>query len=139
LESGAGGLPVPEGMDARYRASYRRLLEMVKALWDAGVPIEAGTDALAGLALDRELELYVEAGIPAPDALRLATLGAAKILKHADARGSIVPGKLADLALVDGDPAVRISDLHRTVITVKGGTIYRAADLWREVGVKPVE
>src|SRR5262249_16066125 len=62
-----GGLTVPEGMDDRYRDSYRELMNMTRALYDAGVPIVAGTDDLAGFSLHRELEIYVEAGIPAPE------------------------------------------------------------------------
>jgi len=42
-------------------------------MYDAGIPILAGTDALAGLMLHRELELEVKAGIPAAKALQIAT------------------------------------------------------------------
>ena len=44
----AGGLPVPEGMDATYRASFARMLEMTKLLHDRGIRIVAGTEALLG-------------------------------------------------------------------------------------------
>ena len=50
-----GGLDVPEGMDQRYHESYGQMLKMTKALYDAGIPLVAGTDALAGFALHREL------------------------------------------------------------------------------------
>ena len=72
----------PADQMQRYRDSYRAMQNMVKALHDAGVTIVAGTDALAGFALHRELELYVEAGIPAPEVLRIATLGAAQVMKR---------------------------------------------------------
>jgi imidazolonepropionase-like amidohydrolase len=134
-----GGLPVPEGMDQRYRDSFRAMLRLVKALNDAGVTIEAGTDSFAGFALHRELELYTEAGIPAPEVLRIATLGAARVMGRADRLGSVAPGKLADLILVDGDPAARIGDVRRVVLTVKDGVVYDPAALYRAVGVKPVE
>ena len=61
-----GGLEPPPGEEATYPASYRKMLDLVAELYHAGVPIVAGTDAMAGFTLDRELELYVEAGIPAP-------------------------------------------------------------------------
>lgn len=77
-----GGLPVPEGKDARYRDSAKALLRMIKMLYDAGVPIVAGTDSMAGFALHRELELYNEAGIPASEVLKLATIGAARVMKR---------------------------------------------------------
>jgi imidazolonepropionase-like amidohydrolase len=116
-----GGLPVPDGMDQRYRDSFRNLLAMVKALYDAHVPIVAGTDAMAGYTLARELELYVEAGIPPAEVLRIATLGAAHVMKHDDQLGTIAPGKLADLDIVDGDPATNISDVRKVVTVIKDG------------------
>jgi imidazolonepropionase-like amidohydrolase len=134
-----GGLNPPADQVQRYRDSYRAMQNLVKALYDAGVTIVAGTDAMAGFTLHRELELYVDSGIPAPDALRIATLGAARVMKRDRDLGSVAPGKLADLILVDGDPAARISDIRRVVLTVKDGVVYDPAALWREVGVKPVE
>jgi cytosine/adenosine deaminase-related metal-dependent hydrolase len=121
-----GGLPVPDGMDQRFRDSFRNLLAMVKALYDAHVPIVAGTDAMAGYSLQRELELYVEAGIPPAEVLRIATLGAATVMKHDDQLGSIAPGKLADLDIIDGDPATNISDLRRVVTVIKDGKVFDA-------------
>jgi imidazolonepropionase-like amidohydrolase len=125
-----GGLPVPEGMDQLYRNSYRAMLEMVRRVFEAGIPIVAGTDALAGFALHRELELYVEAGIPAAEVLRIATLRAATIANRADQLGSIEPGKLADLILVDGDPTADISDIRKVVLTVKDGVLYKPEELY---------
>ena len=121
-----GGLPVPEGMDQRYRESLRNLLAMVKALYDAHVTIVAGTDAMAGYSLHRELELYADAGIPPAEVLRIATLGAATVMKHDDQLGTIAPGKLADLDIIDGDPAAHISDLRRVVTVIKDGKVFDA-------------
>jgi hypothetical protein len=135
--SAVGGLPVPAGMDDRYRKAFKACLAMVKALYDAGVPIVAGTDDVAGFSLHRELELYVAAGIPAPVALFDATLGPARIMGRDKDLGSIAPGKLADLILVDGDPAARISDIRRVVLTVKGGVVYDPAEIYKSMGVKP--
>jgi len=132
-----GGLPVPEGMDQLYRNSYRSMLEMVRRVYEAGIPIVAGTDALAGFTLHRELELYVEAGIPAAEVLRIATLQAATIANRADQLGSIEPGKLADLILVDGDPTTEISDIRNVALTVKGGVLYKPEELYPLVGVEP--
>src|SRR5204862_2384153 len=120
-----GGLPVPEGKDQTYRDSFANMVRLVRKLYDAGVPIVAGTDALAGFSLHRELELYVQAGIPAPEVLRLATLGAAEVMKHDREVGSLEPGKLADLAIVDGRPDERITDVERVVTVVRGGVIYQ--------------
>jgi hypothetical protein len=133
----AGGLPVPEGKDQLYRDSARALRNMVKLLYDSGVTLVAGTDGPAGFTLHRELELYVQAGIPASEVLRLATLGSARVLKQDRDLGSIAPGKLADLILVDGDPARNISDIRRTQLVIKDGAMFDPAALYRSVGVTP--
>jgi hypothetical protein len=134
-----GGLNPPADLVQRYRDSFRAMQNMVRALHDAGVTIVAGTDALAGFCYHRELELYVDAGIPAPDVLRIATLGAARVMKRDGERGSVAAGKLADMILVDGDPTRNISDIRRVVLTVKDGTVYDPAKLYAAIGVKPVE
>jgi len=133
----SGSLPVPAGKESLYRSSYRAMLRMVKAAYDAGIPIVAGTDDMAGFSLARELELYVEAGIPAPEALRIATLGGARAMKMDADFGSIEPGKAADLVLIDGNPAVRIADLRKAWLVVKGGVVYRPAEIDRVIGVEP--
>jgi imidazolonepropionase-like amidohydrolase len=51
--------------------------------------------------------------------------------------GSIAPGKLADLALVDGDPVGNISDVRKTALVVKDGVLYRPAELYSALGVEP--
>ena len=132
----SGGLNPPADQVQRYKDSYRTMQNLVKALYDAGVNIVAGTDAMAGFSLHRELELYVDSGIPAPDALRIATLGAARVMKRDGELGSIAPGKLADLILVDGDPASRISDIRKVSLTVKDGVAYDPAAIWSSVGVR---
>lgn len=132
-----GGLEVPAGLDQRYRDSFHQMLRMTKALYDAGIPIVAGTDALAGFSLHRELELYEQAGIPAAKALQLDTLGAAHVMKRDSELGSISAGKLADLVLVEGDPSMHISDIRRVITTVKDGVMYQNSALYEAIGVKP--
>ena len=133
-----GGLPVPDGMDQRYRDSFAAFKRMVKTMYDAGVPIVAGTDAMAGFAYHRELELYADAGIPAPEVLKIATIGPARIMKRDKDLGSIAAGKLADLIVVDGNPAERISDIRRVTLVMKDGVFYDPAAMYRSIGVAPV-
>jgi imidazolonepropionase-like amidohydrolase len=71
--------------------------------------------------------------------LQLATIGAARCMKHDTVIGSIAPGKLADMILVDGDPTVRISDIRRVVLVMKNGDIYDPARLDQAIGVKPLQ
>ena len=134
-----GGLPVPEGKDARYRASFRHMLDFTKLLYDSGVRIVAGTDGMAGYQLARELELYVDAGIPAPAVLQIATLGAARVMKHDKDLGSIEPGKYADLVIIDGNPAENIHDVRKPVTVISRGTIYDVAEVERAIGITPLK
>jgi cytosine/adenosine deaminase-related metal-dependent hydrolase len=133
----SGGLPVPKGMDARYRASFKHMLEFVGELHRSGVKIVAGTDGLAGFTLHRELELYTRAGIPNADVLRIATLVPAQILKRESDLGAIEPGKLADFIVVDGNPLTNISDIRRVVRVVKDGKWFLPEEIDRELGVSP--
>ncbi len=97
-------------LDAIYAAN-------ITALAKAGVPILAGTDSgnpatWYGISLHRELDLLVKAGLTPVQALNGATAATAKAFRLAD-RGRIAPGLKADLLLVDGDPTVTITDIHR--------------------------
>jgi hypothetical protein len=131
-----GGLPVDAEKDEKYVATFARVLAMVKMLHAKKVPIVAGTDSLAGLSLHRELELYVEAGIPAGDVLAIATIGSARVMKKDGEVGSIAKGKRADFVVIDGDPMARIQDLRKVVTTVRGGVSFSSPDLYEVVGVK---
>ena len=132
-----GGLQAPDGIDARYRESFAKMVALVGMLYKAGVPIEAGTDSLAGFALHRELELDAQAGIPPAEVLKLATLGAARIMQRGADLGSIAAGKLADVVLVNGDPAANISDVRKTALVVKDGVLYLPSELDAELGIRP--
>jgi imidazolonepropionase-like amidohydrolase len=134
----SGGLPVPDSLNQRYRDSYAAFLKMVKAMYDGGVTIVAGTDGFSGFALHRELELYAAAGIPNAEVLRIATIGAAKVTKRDKELGSIAPGKLADLIIVDGDPVQRMSDIRRVTYVMKDGRIYDPTAMYAAIGVRPI-
>lgn len=130
-----GGI-APAGMEARYQEAYARMIAFVGELFRAGVPIVAGTDDIAGFALHRELELYVKGGVPPAEVLKIATLGAARVMKREAAFGVIAPGRLADLFLVEGDPTARIEDVRRGVLVMKGGAIYEPKVLYEAIGVR---
>lgn len=130
-----GGVPAPGGKRDRFRAGYARFLRMVKLAWDRKIPIVAGTDSVAGLALSHELELYVQAGIPAPEVLSLATIGSARIMGHDKLSGSIAVGKHADVVLVDGDPTRDIATVRNTDLVVCRGVTYEPAELFAAVGM----
>jgi imidazolonepropionase-like amidohydrolase len=126
------GGPVDE---AAFRQRMQANGRVIKALYDAGVPIVAGSDTgLIGYGIDRELELYVQAGLPPMAAIQTATLGAARAMKLDHDSGSVEVGKRADLVLVEGDPLANISDLRRVVKVVRGGELYDSQALGRSVG-----
>lgn len=129
-----GGV-APAGMEEKYKDAYTKMIALVGELYKAGVTIVAGTDEPGGFSLHRELELYVKAGIPAADVLAMATVGPARVMKHADTRGTIAPGKLADLLLVDGDPTTHMEDIRKGVWVMKGGNLYRPEDLYAAIGI----
>jgi hypothetical protein len=133
----SSGLTPPQGMEQRYTQSFAKMVELVGLMYRAGIPIESGTDSMAGFALHRELELHVQAGIPAARVLQDATLNAARIMNMDRDLGSIAPGKLADLTLVDGDPVANISDVRKSALVVKDGIVFRPAELYSALGVEP--
>jgi len=133
----SGALPVPPGSQERYQQAFPQMLRLLKALYDAGVTIIPGTDSFAGYALHHELELYVRAGIPPAEVLRLATLTSAHVIGVDAQRGLIAPGKLADMILIDGDPTLRITDLDNVTDVFKGGRRYDPTAIEAALGIAP--
>jgi hypothetical protein len=119
-----------------YRASYQRMLELFGRLHAAGVPLVAGTDSLAGFMLHRELELYVRAGMPAGEALRIATENGARYAGVLADRGTVERGKRADLILVDGDPTRNISDIRNVSYVLKDGVGFSPAAIYEAIGIR---
>jgi imidazolonepropionase-like amidohydrolase len=111
------GQPEPQGL-ARKRASF-------KAALDAGVTILSGSDVGVFPHGDnaREIELMVDYGMPAIDALKSATSIAGSVL-HMDI-GTVKQGMLADLIAVEGNPVGDISSLRRVKFVMKGGTVQK--------------
>jgi imidazolonepropionase-like amidohydrolase len=133
----SGALEVPPDKKDAYREAFPAMLRLLKALHDAGVTIIPGTDALAGYMLHHELELYVRAGIPAPEVLRMATLTPSLVMGVNKDRGVITAGKLADMILVDGDPTKNIRDLGKLTTVIKAGNIYDPAAIEKALGISP--
>lgn len=100
----------------------------------AGVGILAGTDAsdepyvFAGSGLHDELVLLVRAGLSPLEALQTATLNPARYLEATDSLGTVAPGKLADLVLLDANPLEDIRNTKRIHAVVAGGRLIDAAE-----------
>jgi imidazolonepropionase-like amidohydrolase len=137
IRASTGGLEVTPQNDLVHRQSYQHLIDMVGLMYRSGVTVVAGTDDSPPFSLPRELELYTHAGIPPAEVLRIATLGAAKVMKRDDAYGRIAPGYAADLILIDGDPTRLITDVRRVRTVVRGDRWFEAGKLYEAVGIAP--
>ncbi len=133
----SGALAPPKGREAAYAQAFPSLLRLFKALNDGGITLIPGTDSLAGYSLLHELELDVRAGVPAAQVLRMATLTSAQVVGADGERGTVAPGKLADVILVDGDPLTHIEDLRKVAVVIKGGHVYDPAKIEAALGIAP--
>ncbi|WP_424921341.1 amidohydrolase family protein [Streptomyces sp. wa1] len=93
------------------------------AAHELGVPLAAGTDSSGGTVrpIGREVELMRAAGLPALDAIRTATTGAARLLGLERTVGRLARGFAGDAVLLDGDPLADVSVLTRPVRVVRAG------------------
>jgi imidazolonepropionase-like amidohydrolase len=98
---------------------------LVGALFRAGIPILAGSDAAdpsnVGSRLHEELVLLVEAGLPPLEALRAATRNAAEYLNLSGSLGAVQRGALADLVVLDANPLADIHNLRRISAVILDG------------------
>ena len=108
------------------KAAFATASKNVKALHDAGVQIAFGTDSganperIAGWAEHHELELMVQAGLSPMDAIVAATKTSAALIKAGD-RGTLEPGKRADLVVLAADPTADIRNTRQLVMVWHGG------------------
>jgi imidazolonepropionase-like amidohydrolase len=95
--------------------------------YKAGVKIAFGTDAGVyrhGLNW-KEFGYMIEAGMPAMETIKAATINAADLLGEKNRLGSIEPGKLADIIAVDGDPLKDPLVFGKVVFVMKDGVVYK--------------
>ncbi|MEQ9445597.1 MAG: amidohydrolase family protein [Rhodospirillaceae bacterium] len=97
------------------------IMKNVKALHEAGAILAMGTDRSMGPMPHQELKSIVAAGISPLEAIRMGTLNAAMYIGVEDDIGSIEPGKLADMLLLDADPTADINNTTMIDSVYKGG------------------
>jgi len=141
--------------EVAWKENYRLWMIFINEYKNRGGRVTAGSDSgfiyqLYGFAYVRELELLREAGFHPIEVIRSATLNGAEALGMADQIGSVHPGKLADLVIVEENPlkdlkvlygtgAIRLNENNEVVkvggvkYTVKDGIIYDAKKLLEDV------
>jgi imidazolonepropionase-like amidohydrolase len=117
----------------------RKSMDFERAFVAAGGLLIAGLDptgnggVVAGFGDLREVELLVEAGFTPLEAIKIASFNGAKFLGEDRSIGSIAPGKQADLMIVKGNPAVKITDIENVEIVFKDGVGYDSEKLIQSV------
>jgi imidazolonepropionase-like amidohydrolase len=124
---------------ARDQDSTAESLRMMDIVQRVGMPLLAGTDLgfggevswrrLSGFALHAELAMMVAEGLTPLNALQSATLNPAKLLHATDSLGTVAPGKLADLVLLDADPLADITNTTTIRAVVANGRYFDRAAL----------
>ena len=123
--------------DQAYRRGFERIVETLGLLHRNGIRLLPGTDDGTGFTVQRELELYVRAGISPVETLRLATLGMEEYMGRAHELGSIERGKFADFFLIPGDPLRDISAIRQVRMTMRGGVAYFPSEIYSALGIRP--
>lgn len=112
---------------AEFLKGYKNVQEFLRKFVAAGGKLYSGTDSASanvpGLAIHHEMQLYVDAGIPAMQALQSSTLWPAQMARMDKTLGSVEPGKFGDVVVLNADP---LKDIHNTELVeqvIKGGVV----------------
>jgi imidazolonepropionase-like amidohydrolase len=114
------------------------LQENIRRLAAAGVPIGVGTDAgvsgtYHGWSTLHEMELLVDSGLTPMQAIIAGTATSARLVGEDADRGTIEPGKIADILLVKGSPDQNIGDIEQTASVFLGGQQLDLASLESDI------
>ena len=144
IESSKKFLASADGSKMRERMKGFPLnMELAKqnlvAAWKAGVMLVTGSDAgnplvLHGPTIQRELELWVDAGIPPAVALQAATYNAARLLGAGNRMGLIREGYDANFLLVDGNPMKEIKQIESIQSVIFKGERVSRSELFTAPG-----
>jgi len=131
-EAAAGRLERAREEREELQALVPRMERTAAAVVDSGGRVVAGTDAPIippGISLHTEIAQFVRGGMSEYEALRTATAVAAGALGAGEDLGTVEPGKLADLVVVDGNPLQEISATRDVRAVVKNGEVYSRDEL----------
>ena len=110
-------------------------LDIVRKLHAADVPFLAGTDTPAGvdvipgISLHLELQRFVAAGFTPLEALQTATLNPAKFYNKLNDYGTVQPGRIADLVLLEANPLDNIANTRKIAAVITDGRYLSQQDL----------
>jgi Amidohydrolase family len=117
-----------------YKKSFATILKMIKLMYDNGITLLTGTDGVTQLGLQHELELLVQAGIPANEVLKMATYNAPKVFGLSEKYGEIKTNRVADFILIDGDPTNNMSDIRKVFMVVNNHKLFYPKKLYKNNG-----
>jgi imidazolonepropionase-like amidohydrolase len=126
---------VGEAKDSPMPALLKKEMDFEREFVKAGGLLLAGPDptgyggVLPGFGDQREVELLVEAGFTPLEAIKIATHNGALYLGELDRTGTLAAGKQADIVVIKGNPAEKITDIENVVTVFKGGVGYDPAKL----------
>ncbi len=102
-----------------------------KKAWDVGILVVAGSDTgnsgsgvLLGLSTQMEFQILVESGLTPLQVIQAATMNAARMIGQEDELGSIAPGKLADLVILDANPLTDIRNVRTVHRVIRNGEVH---------------
>ena len=121
-----GGIPLET---FKTGMKYERAFAKAGGLLGSGVDPTGNGGALFGFGNQRNLELLVEAGFTPIEAIQVGSSNGAKALGIFDQTGSVTVGKVADLVLVTGNPAVRIADVKNVELVFREGLGFDSAKM----------
>ena len=130
----ASGMPLQNVPLVNERTRMKQL-DFVRRAHEAGVRLAIGTDVggasmqVPGFSMHREMAMHHEAGISAQEVIQAATRACAEALWQQADLGTIEPGKLADIVVVDGDPLAELDAARNVVTVVANGVAYEATAL----------
>jgi len=109
---------------------YEKANEFIRRFVEAGGLLKEGSDpprGMAGMLLHEAMTMDVDAGVPPMTAIQSATLNVAKAFRKDADFGSVEPGKIADLAIVEGDPLSDIWATQNVKMVVMDGKVVDVA------------
>ena len=124
-----------EAAKSDWPALFKKELEFEREFAKQGGVLLAGLDptgyggVIAGYGDQREVELLVEAGFTPVEAIHIATSNGAEFLGELEKIGTLAPGKLADIVVIQGDPSANIKDIEKVELVFKDGVGYDPAKL----------